>query len=351
MVVLIWQDPSLLLSLSADVRSADDVIAYAGYEWWLFQDYWLGNNGIVDTFMRPKPGVAPYIKAFNAPSIFVQEGIELAYSSKDALAVDVSLSNFGAGDLPIGAVVQWSLLANGVSFSSGKAATTAAIAQGMLGTVASVRTVVPDAGTTVTTTAGPIQITLLVKLISPAAFASAVPVNSWNSTVFPTWVDSPTGPGWNITVTDGAWLNGCMFNNCLQSPAVPDNSECTLKAGVGFPNEKSGGDVPCSSAHDCCSICKLDTACKAAAFDNSSDTGICHIKTSLDHPAGTPTPNSAAVTLEGRAKAWPASVYLTSFLDETMLETAAAGSVVLLLQDTAGATSTQSPRGSSRRGG
>ena len=46
----------------------------SGYTWWLIQDYWTGNNGIADTFMRPKPGVAPFIKGFNAQSIFLETG-------------------------------------------------------------------------------------------------------------------------------------------------------------------------------------------------------------------------------------------------------------------------------------
>lgn len=49
--------------------------------------------GILDTFMNPKPGVAPYIKQFNARSIFLQDGLQLSYQSGDHLSVDISLSN------------------------------------------------------------------------------------------------------------------------------------------------------------------------------------------------------------------------------------------------------------------
>ena len=66
----------------------------------LIQDYWTGSNGVTDTFLKPKPGVVPYIKQFNARSIFLQDGLQLSYSSGDQLEVDISLSNFGDGALP-----------------------------------------------------------------------------------------------------------------------------------------------------------------------------------------------------------------------------------------------------------
>ena len=67
----------------------------SGYEWWLLQDYWTGNNGIADTFMRPKPGVADYIKGFNAQSIFLETGLTLSYVSNDTLSCKISLSTLG----------------------------------------------------------------------------------------------------------------------------------------------------------------------------------------------------------------------------------------------------------------
>lgn len=233
--------------------------------------------------------------------------------------MDISLSNFGNGDLPVGSAVKWQLLANGnagamVVVDSGTITIKTAVVQGTLGVVASLSTKVPDVGTTVTTpTKGPVQITVTAELVSvptdssSSVFAPAVPQNSWNATVFPRWVDSAAGPGWNLTVTNTASLQGCLFNNCARSPPPPSpNAACNYAQGIGFPNECNGGDIPCFSAYDCCSICTLDTDCKAAAFENTSGAagGVCHIKTTLGNATGGPAQNSTAVTIGAGRRVW-----------------------------------------------
>jgi hypothetical protein len=258
----------------------------SGYEWWLIQDYWLGNNGIIDTFARPKAGVGGAIAAFNAPSIFLQDGMQLTYTSTEVLKMTATLSNYGSGDLPAGTFVCWELLANGVHFAGAKVATAAVarcafldrifhsrmpldpmhvrfeanmrvtngiplghplltvviinyietlkVKQGEIGVVASITTAMPDAGTTVhpKMAPGPISITVTVAFCSSgvwndtrASSAVAAPQNSWNTTVFPTWVDSATPHDWNVSVTDVAWLQGCGFNNCL-GPPPSAGSDC-----------------------------------------------------------------------------------------------------------------------------
>ena len=63
-----------VLCWKIDVEDNRHNVMTSGYEWWLLQDYWTGNNGVIDTFLNPKPGVAEYIKQFNARSIFLQDG-------------------------------------------------------------------------------------------------------------------------------------------------------------------------------------------------------------------------------------------------------------------------------------
>ena len=60
----------------------------------------MGKNGVLNAFQRPKPGVAPYIKGFNARSIFLQDGLKFAYRSNETLEVDLLISNYGSGPLP-----------------------------------------------------------------------------------------------------------------------------------------------------------------------------------------------------------------------------------------------------------
>ena len=73
--------------------------------------------------------------------------------------------------------------------------------------------------------------------------------------MFPTFEDSPTR-GWNLTVTNQDLLQGCGFSNCRMAPPQPSSVPCEYKAGVGHPDEKGGGDIPCFDMSDCCSLCR-----------------------------------------------------------------------------------------------
>ena len=143
----------------------------------------MGNNGIVDTFMRPKPGIAPYIKQFNARSIFLQDGLLLAYSSKDSLSVDISLSNFGDGDLPTGTHITWGILIDGRTIETKTVAVSNSVKQGLLGVVASIDCSLPDIGTTNSVpigTTGPKTITVTARFASGGgSFLEQVPMNTY----------------------------------------------------------------------------------------------------------------------------------------------------------------------------
>lgn len=217
-----------------DHRHNDEV---SGYEWWLLQDYWTGNNGVVDTFMNPKPGVAPYIKAFNARSILVQSGLALSYSSKDPFSVEVSLSNFGDSDLTPGGdtKISWSVLLDGkVIKTDPAAAVQQPVAQGTLGVVVSIDiAALPDVGTTASilfgATDGPKTLTVTAQLTGSSSFAGLVPKNSWNATLFPRWEDSKSPSTTShsnkqsaIQVTNANLLKSCGFSDCVLSDVDPD---------------------------------------------------------------------------------------------------------------------------------
>eukprot|EP01052_Picozoa_sp_SAG31_P017558 SAG31_NODE_1206_length_9388_cov_7.855420_2_plen_1278_part_00 len=201
----------------------------SGYEWWLLQDYWTGNNGITDTFLRPKPAVQNAIQQFNARSILIQDGLLLSYTSGDPIAIDVSLSNFGPSDLPRDTKLQWSVLLNGKKIQ-GTEVGVQSVAQGTLGVVASIALTLPDIGTSDSVSFGevdgPKTLTLTANLTGNA-FATQVPGNSWNSTLFPRWkqVASPTSGKARkpIKVTSADLLppSRCGFSDCQLSSVYP----------------------------------------------------------------------------------------------------------------------------------
>lgn len=142
-----------------------------------------GSNGITDTFLNPKPGVAPYIKQFNARSIFLQDGLQLSYASGEQLSVDISLSNYGDGVLPTTAELTWEVLLDGKSLKTATAAVTKAVPQGSLGVVGTVSLALPDVGTTASVafgaTDGPKTLTITAVFASSSGSFANVPLNSW----------------------------------------------------------------------------------------------------------------------------------------------------------------------------
>jgi hypothetical protein len=193
----------------------------SGYEWWLITDYWTANNGITDVFFRPKPGVANYITEFNARSIFLETGLQLVYVSNDTLSVDISLSHFGEGALPVGSQITWSVLLDGISIKTETVKTTQAVPQGELGLVASMECLLPDVGTSASVPfggpiPGPKHITITAEFAVGSASISA-PKNSWNATLFPRWVSVASPTKQPIKVTDPALQKQCGFSDCVVS--------------------------------------------------------------------------------------------------------------------------------------
>ena len=218
------------------------------------QDFWTGNNGIVDTFMRPKPGVAPFIKFFNARSIFLETGLALSYVSNDTLSVAISLSNFGDGDLPASARVAWSISLDGKPVKTSVVPAATSVPQGEVGLVASIQFELPDVGTTVSVpfgaTNGPKTITVAASFAADGGlFAAAVPQNSWNATLFPRWVSAPsprTAPA--VEVTEPSLVARCGFNDCTvtslhRDPAGPAAVIITRNVSTALLQSAANGSV------------------------------------------------------------------------------------------------------------
>ena len=172
--------------------------------------------------MQPKPGVANYIKQFNARSIFLEDGLQLTYVSNDTLSVDITLSNFGDGALPVGTQITWFILVNGKSIKTETVATVKPVPQGELGVVAEIEYILPDVGTSasvpVSGAPGPVGVTVTAAFTQQSTVSPA-PLNSWNTTLFPRWVRVPSPTKVPVQVTDPALQAQCGFNDCKVSSA------------------------------------------------------------------------------------------------------------------------------------
>jgi len=93
----------------------------SGYEWWLVQDYWMGSNGLVDTFFTPKLPASEIaeIKLLNAGLLLlvaeVGDNLPLpdksprllrAYSSNGTLSTSLHVSNLHVAEV-VGAKLSW----------------------------------------------------------------------------------------------------------------------------------------------------------------------------------------------------------------------------------------------------
>ena len=94
----------------------------SGYEWWLLQDFWMGGNGLLDTYYVPKhvPEDMVLVANMNAGvQLLVAEPGDLlpglaataprllrAYTSKETLSTSFHVSNYGAADIE-GATLKW----------------------------------------------------------------------------------------------------------------------------------------------------------------------------------------------------------------------------------------------------
>lgn len=205
----------------------------SGYEWWELHDYWMGSNGVVDTFLTVKPGID--ISAFNGPSVLLQDGLLLSYSSGDHLNASISLSNFGHSHLPSSAELSWELRLDGKCIAADTPVVAASVAQGTIGLLATITVdSLPDLGTTASTAlgvGGPQTLTLAVSLVGSGVSGVLASNNSWNVTLFPRWVSSATS-GWTVIVPDPSLLPLCGFSNCKTAPSAAGNRSSVYLTAV-----------------------------------------------------------------------------------------------------------------------
>jgi len=67
----------------------------SGHQWWLFQDYWTGSNGIVDAYFRPKAEIPPErVRPFVGDVVLLLDGLPPVCRGGQALDLRLLVSNF-----------------------------------------------------------------------------------------------------------------------------------------------------------------------------------------------------------------------------------------------------------------
>eukprot|EP01052_Picozoa_sp_SAG31_P048679 SAG31_NODE_10299_length_1158_cov_1.510859_1_plen_260_part_00 len=88
----------------------------SGHEWWLFAQFWLAGNGLVDYAYDLKPGVTPSaVSSYLGVVVLLAgkgTGIMPAYVSGSNFSVPLSISNYGTGVIDAERV-HWDVRVNG----------------------------------------------------------------------------------------------------------------------------------------------------------------------------------------------------------------------------------------------
>ncbi len=72
----------------------------SGHQWWLFQDYWTGSNGIVDAYFRPKAEIPPEsVFPFVNDIVFLVDGLNPVYRAGQTLSIRFIVSDFSENRL------------------------------------------------------------------------------------------------------------------------------------------------------------------------------------------------------------------------------------------------------------
>lgn len=146
----------------------------SGHHWWLFQDYWTGSNGLVDTYFRPKaPITAEQVRRFVNDVVLLEEGLGVAYTAGDPIRWSFLVSNYGEGAIE-GATLKWQAVTDTGIVAGGSASPTG-VAQGSVSRIIDAEALVKDIE-------GPVQLKISAALSTPAGDYS----NEWTTWVYPT---------------------------------------------------------------------------------------------------------------------------------------------------------------------
>lgn len=152
----------------------------SGYQWWLFQDYWMTSNGLADTTFRLKSIAPEDVLPFNSAVVLLQDGLETTYRSGDDFAVNLLVSNCSPYELS--GRVSWRLDAENQTVAQGT--------ENVSGTVPGALHAVGRMTATLPETSAPVEMKLRVSMSSSTI---NVPENFWTARLFPKTIVPETG--------------------------------------------------------------------------------------------------------------------------------------------------------------
>ena len=149
----------------------------SGHQWWLFQDYWTGSNGIVDAYFRPKAGIPPErVRPFVGGVVLLLDGLQPVYRGKQKLEATLLASNYSEDKLALGAP-SWLLDGKGVKIDAGSFAVRE-VGQGEVKPLLPLQTELPDVSE-------PVRLTL------KATVAGEKVRNEWVTWLYPSSIRPP----------------------------------------------------------------------------------------------------------------------------------------------------------------
>jgi hypothetical protein len=211
----------------------------SGHEWWLFAQFWLAGNGLVDYAYDVKPGVtSSAVSSYLGDVVLLAgngSGIAPAYVAGSELSVPLSISNFGAAAVDA-QHVQWSVQVNGTIVCSGAGTVGLKAEQGTVTAIGVANCSLPAAGSfpalVGAATPVPLTLQLSMRLVASSATPRTIENNSWHARVYPSFRDDAPAPAPFFVHTSqplGGRV-GVIFNDPKSLPTGADG--VTAKAVV-----------------------------------------------------------------------------------------------------------------------
>ena len=196
----------------------------SGNEWWLLQDFWMGSNGIVDTYFKPKhpPEEIAELANLNSPVMLLvaepgdnlplnetEPRLQRAYTSRDKLRTSLHVSNYGAEDIS-GASLRWQLVGSDGAAICQDAVAIKPVPQGPGTTMgAAVECDLPDLGSFTAKPKPPVTLHLNAQLVVGGVTLSH---NHWQSRLYARPQDGPSPPA-NTVYTQQRYCNAIPVSN------------------------------------------------------------------------------------------------------------------------------------------
>ena len=148
----------------------------SGHQWWLFQDYWTGSNGIVDAYFRPKAEIPPErVRPFVGDIVLLLDGLPPVCRGGQSLDLRLLVSNFSEQ-----ALAGATFVVRAAGLGAEKKGRAEDVEQGAVAPIAEMPLKLPD-------TQAPRRLTLEAELSA----GEAKTFNEWAAWVYPAVIPAP----------------------------------------------------------------------------------------------------------------------------------------------------------------